>query len=417
MRLWHELVRPRGPVRHRFYRGWRRSKAGVALLMAISAIMMLTVLVTEIAHGAVVRAQLAGQHRDEVKAEALAYSGAQFYRMILMASAAIGRNPMVGQLAAMMGMNATELWQAIPFIDTRLMRMVFVSDGRTDEDDVAETVAAGGLSDEQIEESRGGGSSLLGRPFLDFDGDFHASVKDEERRIYVGQFQAQTLGDLLVQPAAQQIMAMLSREDFHDFIQANNIVKEELVANLADWTDADDVRLYQGGSEDGLYQRLDEPYRAKNQPFDTLQEMRLVEGWHIDGIWERVGKHLTIYGTGQINVNTATHDVLKALLMAHAEGVVNETTVDPALSEFLALRGRPLADGGMYIASPQQFVSFFETQMGLQLRDDIERAITTQSKVFRITSAGEVGNARVEVQAILDFTNDPTGRVMYWRVR
>ncbi|MEZ4236782.1 MAG: hypothetical protein R3F59_11640 [Myxococcota bacterium] len=72
---WRELVRPRGPVKHRYYRGGRRSKAGVALLMAITAIMLLTILVTEIAHGAMVRVELAAQHRDDIKAEALAYSG------------------------------------------------------------------------------------------------------------------------------------------------------------------------------------------------------------------------------------------------------------------------------------------------------------------------------------------------------
>lgn len=67
-RGWHELVRPRGHVRHRFYRGGRRSESGIALLMVISSILLMTVLVTEIARGALVRVQLAAQQRDDVKA-------------------------------------------------------------------------------------------------------------------------------------------------------------------------------------------------------------------------------------------------------------------------------------------------------------------------------------------------------------
>ncbi len=413
--IWHELVRPRGSRRHRFYRVGRSSRAGVALLMAVSSILLLTILVTEIAHGAVVRAQLAAQHRDEAKAEALAYSGAQFYRMILIASAAIGRNPMIMEVGQALGINATELWQAIPFVDTTLLRMLLVSGDSADEDDLI-AAKTEGLTAEQEEESREGGS-MLKRAFLDFDGNFNASVMDEDRGIYVGKFQAASFGDLLMTAQAQEIMALLSREQYQDWMYRNNIVKEELIANLADWTDPDDTRLYQGGSEDALYQALDKPYRSKNAPFDTRDEIRLVDGWHLDGVWERVGRHLTIYGSGKINVNTATQPVLRALLMAFMEGVPNENTVEPALTEFLDARGRPMSDGGLTLATPAQFEGFFEQQMNLQLRDEIQQAITTESKVFRITSAGEVGTARVEVHAILDFTDDKAGRIMFWRVR
>ena len=412
----HELVRPRGPVSHRFYRGSRRSRAGVALLLAISAILLLAVLVTEVAHGAVVRAQLAAQHRDEVKAEALAYSGVHFYRMILMASMAIGRNPMVSQIAATMGFNATELWQAIPYIDTRFMRLLFVTDGRADEGDVEDAVAQGGLSDAQVEASRQG-SSLLNRPFLDFDGDFNASVKDEDRLIYVGKMQAENMGELLLIPAAAQIMAMFSTEEAVDYVNANNLVREELIGNLADWTDADDTRAYQGGSEDALYQRLDPPYRAKNAPFDTKQEIRLVDGWHLDGVWRIVGQHLTIYGSGKVNVNTASKEVLYGLLWANREGGITESTINEALAEFLSLRGRPLADGGLYIATGAQFEGFFENTFNIQLNDNIKEQVTTQSKVFRITSAGEVGTARVEIQTVIDFSSNPAGNTLFWRVR
>lgn len=414
--VWHELTRPRGSVSHPFYRVTRRSRAGVALLMAISSILLLAVLVTEIAHGAVVRAQLAAQHRDEVKAEALAYSGLQIYRMLLMASAALGRNPMIGQLAQGMGVNATELWQAIPFIDTRFLRLLFANNGSVDQRDVNAAVAAGGLSEEDEAASREG-NSLLGKAFLDFDGDFHASVKDIERKIYVGQMQAQSMADLLLLPQAQQLLAMMSTEQVDDYIRENNLVKEELIGNLADWTDVDDTRIFQGGSEDAIYQTLEPPYRSKNAPFDTRQELRLVDGWHLDGLWQHVGQHLTIYGTGKINVNTASQDVIKGLLLAYAEGPVTETTADDALRQFFEMRGRPLAEGGLFITNANAFVSFFETQLAFPLRDEISDAITTESKIFRVTSAGEVGTARVEIQAVIDFSTNNAGQILYWRVR
>lgn len=414
-----ELTRPRGPVRHRFYRGGRRSKSGVALLMVITSILMLTVLVTEIAHAAVVRVQLAAQARDDVKAEALAYSGVAFHRLILIASKAIGRNQMFAMIAPMFGSNAQELWQAIPFVDTRMMRLLFVTDSTADDEELA-AAKTNGLTDEQIAESREPGSAMK-RNFLDFDGDFRSEVRDEERWINVGHLQAPTFGDLLVTPAAQQLMALFSIEETQEYLYDNNLVKEELIANLADWTDADDMRLYQGGNEDALYSRLDEPYRPKNAPFDTRDEIRLVDGWHRDGVWERVGRELTIYGEGKVNVNTASESVLKGLLMAYFNGVATELTVQPTVDEIIRLRGAPIAEGGLYFSSGKQF---YETISNgafqippLSLKPEIQEAVTITSNVFRLTSVGEVGDARTEIHVVMDFSKDPTGRILFWKVR
>lgn len=419
-RVWHELTRARGPVRHRFYRGGRRSKAGVALLMAITAILLLTILVSEIAHGAVVRVQLSGQHRDDVKAEALAYSGLAFHRLVLIASKALGRNEMFASFGAMLGGgNAQELWQALPFVDTRMMRLLFVADGAGDEE---ELVAAKeeGLTDEQIEESREP-ASMMKRNFLDFDGDFRSEVQDEERRINVGNMQATNLGDLMLLPAAQEMMAIMSTEENQDYLYENNLVKEELIANLVDWTDTDEVRLYQGGSEEAAYARLDNPYRPKNTPFDTRDEIRLVDGWQDDGLWERVGRHLTIYGGGKVNVNTALEPVLKGLLIAFYDGVANEDTVQQTVDDIVRLRGTPTDEGGLYFASGKHFYDSIvngEYQIhAIPLKQEIQQAVTSTSTVYRVTSVGEVGNARVEINAVFDFSTDTTGRILYWKIR
>jgi general secretion pathway protein K len=422
--VWRELTRPRGPVKHRYYRGGRRSKAGVALLMAISAILLLTILVTEIAHGAMVRVQLAAQHRDDVKAEALAYSGVAFHRLVLIASKAIGANPMIQQAMSMVGSltgggNASELWQAMPFVDTRLMRLLFVSDG--DEDELANAKQEG-LSQDQIDESREEVSKLK-RNFLDFDGDFRSEVQDENRRINVGNMQAANLGELLQLPAAQEIMGMLSSEVNQQYVFDNNLVKEELVANLADWTDPDDVRLYQGGSEDSLYARGDDPYHPKNAPFDTRDELRLVDGWHDDGLWERVGRHLTIYGDARVNVNTAMPQVLKGLLFAMTTST-SDAAVQETVDDIARLRGAPIEEGGLYFQTPEMFVAAVKGESGLDItplpiREDIDpkTMIRTESDIFRVTSVGEVGDARVEIHAIFDFSNDKTGRLVYWKIR
>jgi type II secretory pathway component PulK len=417
---WVFLTRPRGHLRHRFYRGGRRSRGGVALLMTISAILLLTVLVTEIAHGAVVRVQLAAQHRDDLKSQALAYSGASFHRLVLIASKAVGRNPMFQQFSAMLGGgNAQELWQALPFVDTRLMRFLFVTDGAVDEDE-ARDAKTQGLTDEQVDESREGVSALK-RNFLDFDGDFRSEVQDEERRINVGNLQAATMGDMLLLPQAQQIMAMLATEDNQEYLYDQNLVREELVGNLIDWTDLDDQRVYQGGSESSLYSRLKDPYKPKNAPFDTREEIRLVEGWNRDGMWERVGRYLTIYGTGKVNVNTALEPVLTGLLIAYYDGFATQDTVQETVRDLIRTRGAPIEEGGLFFNSGGHFYNVITNGQfdiaPLPLKQEIKQVITSTSTIFRVNSTGEVGHARTQVHVVFDFTNDPTGRIVFWQIR
>ncbi len=50
-----------------------------------------------------------------------------------------------------------------------------------------------------------------------------------------------------------------------------------LAAAIIDWRDEDST-VTEGGAEDETYQRLDPPYRCKNAPFESVDELRLVYG-------------------------------------------------------------------------------------------------------------------------------------------
>ncbi|MEZ4322768.1 MAG: type II secretion system protein GspK [Myxococcota bacterium] len=408
--VWHELTRPRGHQRHRFYRVGRGSRSGVALLMVITSIMLLTVLVTEITHGAAVRVQLARHHRDEVRAEALANSGVQIYRLVLMASKMLGSNPMIAQFAPMLGVNGDSLWQMVPFINTQMMRMLLVTGGDVDE------VGAGGLTEEQIAQSRER-SGAFDKNFLDFDGDFQARIDDENRFIFVGNFRSTDLEQLQDSAVTQQLLGLMTRENYDQYLYDNNLEKMELIANLVDWTDADDLRLWEGGREDSLYERLDSPYRSKNAPFDTLEEIRLVDGWHLDGVWERMGRHLTIYGGGKVNVNTAHQPVIFALLQGYTEVQYPDQVIKDWVDLFVQYRSLPVAEGGLYIKTGQQFYQFMTEQLGVPLNPDVANVVTGESTTFRVTSTGEVGDARVEITAVIDYSRNPTGDILYWKVK
>lgn len=99
-------------------------------------------------------------------------------------------------------------------------------------------------------------------------------------------------------------------------------VKEEdadtIVDSVMDWKDPDDlVRLH--GAESDYYMSLPNPYKAKNAPFDTVEELLLVKGITMEilyGTTEKKGliDFLTVNSKNSlISVNAAAREVLTAV--------------------------------------------------------------------------------------------------------
>ncbi len=91
-----------------------------------------------------------------------------------------------------------------------------------------------------------------------------------------------------------------------------------IVDSLMDWKDPDDLyRL--NGAESDYYQSLEEPYSAKNGPFETPEELILVRGMTRDLLYGSGDKEgiiglLTVNaGSSRINVKAAPKEVLMAV--------------------------------------------------------------------------------------------------------
>ncbi len=86
---------------------------------------------------------------------------------------------------------------------------------------------------------------------------------------------------------------------------------EEIVAAVMDWRDANSAAEREGAEKD-YYERLDIPYPAKDAPLEALEELLLVKDFTraLLNQWKDL---LTIYGSGKVNINTASEEVLKVL--------------------------------------------------------------------------------------------------------
>jgi type II secretory pathway component PulK len=99
--------------------------------------------------------------------------------------------------------------------------------------------------------------------------------------------------------------------------------RDKILASIQDWRDANEEHRLNGAESD-YYQGLPVPYRSKNADFDAVEELLQVQGVTREILYGRPDRpglieYLTVWGTGAVNVNTASPVVLRALGYAPAE--------------------------------------------------------------------------------------------------
>ena len=141
-------------------------------------------------------------------------------------------------------------------------------------------------------------------------GAYRYRITDEERRINVNRASRETLVRLMEQVGL-----------------ASGTERDTIADSILDWVDPDPQHRL-NGAEDDYYQTLSPPYRAKNGPLDTVEELRFIRGVTPE-IYELLAPHLTVWGSGQINFNTATREVLHTVAPATAPVLLAQRQTQP----------------------------------------------------------------------------------------
>ncbi len=104
-------------------------------------------------------------------------------------------------------------------------------------------------------------------------------------------------------------------------------MRSQIVAAIADWRDADSSAR-PAGAEDEDYAAAGRPYGAKDGPFESVDELRLVRGI-TPALYEAIQPALTVHSRrGRVNPEAASSLVLLALLDGN----------DAEVEEYMALR-------------------------------------------------------------------------------
>ena len=185
-------------------------------------------------------------------------------------------------------------------------------------------------------------------------------------------------------------------------------LEPSLVLSLRAWRGDTDLSDEVIASEESYYASLDKPYPRKGKPFETLEELLLVNGITPD-LFEELKSVFTVYGSGKVNLNTASR----------------ETFVFLGLEESIAQRIQEVRQGEDGMSGTADDYSFeavsdlvsLKTGDLLGLDQDQQLALTNfltknqellsvQSTAFRLQVEGRLRQARVRkrIVAVVDRT-------------
>ncbi|RKH16649.1 general secretion pathway protein GspK [Corallococcus praedator] len=441
----------------------KRSR-GVALIIAIVSIALLTVVATEFAYNSRVDLQLAANQRDEVRAYYMARSGLALGRLLMRFQKQVDQTPipnpasilsqfMGGQPPAAGGtafqpqsLNI-QLWK-LARVDCHMLKGLVKSDGATVVDDSGGGTRSRLENDPvevdpnfQMDDGEEGGaamqmaSQMQRRSFGGFEGCFLATITDEEEKLNVMRLNT---GGAEAQATAARMMDMLSDKRFEFLWQqddANHVrsTPQDAVIALKDWADEDATQsalnpkdptnpFVAGFADEGsAYSRYEPRYEVKNARFDSLDELYRIHGVN-DRFMAAFRDRLTVYPdiNSKPNINTDDPIMLGLAIMSAADpNRPDPRLTDPVFLNELISRIRAARMFSFFGMSVQDFVGVVE-QAGIAVNPAIKgnvaqnRYLGDKSKTFTIKSVGEAGSVQKTLTAVIRL-DDGLGKLVYYR--
>jgi len=387
-----------------------RKERGIAILVVLITIALLTAIVVEFQYSATVDLQLAYNARDELQAEYNALTAMRLRALLLRQGQALQAG-MASMMQALTGSSSAQMplgqiLQQIP-ITCGLLNKVLKETSEGDE-----------LTVDKL-------SKADKKAHVDFlPGECQATSQSEHSKLSVNMLG--NTSNNTSQTIQTMLLSFLSDPRLQDEFSASDSSGKhaenpaQLVAAIADWVDRDHVETGSSGDEDRRYSYLKDAYRAKNAPFDSLAEIQLVHGVN-DKIYGILKDNVTIYtDSTAIEIATATPErIMFGLLASRKQMVPPEQLVNG-----VGILMRSIAD--MRAASPvpgmaqltvANLVAMVQSS-GLDALLDVnairqtftDRAGTTW---YSIVAEGKVGNATRTMRAVLQSTE---GQYYYFRM-
>lgn len=223
----------------------------------------------------------------------------------------------------------------------------------------------------------------------------HFGIRDEERKININRANRIVLRNIIT-------LAVGVDEDR----------AAVLAESIIEWREYGQTQV-EGFNSEGYYATLQHPYEIKDFDFEVMEELLLVRGFTPD-ILQDLRPFITLYGDGQVNINTASRTVLRALGLS-PEVADKLLFVRRGVDEEEATKDDYIFYKTFDVASEMAaFVELLPDEIAQLDALNGHRLINTNSRFFEIQSRAYTDPQRPErtVMAVYDSVDN---LVVYWR--
>ena len=396
----------------------RARERGVAFLMVVFAIVIMVVMLAEIQDDTGAEVAAATAARDSVQAEYYARSAVNLSRLLIAAEPTMRAG--IAPLFMLMKQTPPQLpvWE----YSDRILGAFNDKEGGSD------FSALSGL-----DLSLGKGLGLK-------SGHFEVVIVDEDAKINVNMGAANEIAHIRLSKELMALMGPIQYDPLFSQRDSTGNYNDRLsiCSALIDWADPDE-QLFScdltnapstNAVEDSWYSLLPKPYRRKNAPYDSLEELHMVRGV-TDDFWQTFvdpdptnpkKRLVTVWGQGAVNVNSASPLTLFAVVCSGAPTA--DLCMDPTQMPLFVMgltMGQGITMGAPLFGSAKDFVQAMEgkgmlgpllTVMGVkpvkfQSESDFANSVSTESKIFSIYAVGAVKGykreTRVKIHTVVDF--------------
>jgi general secretion pathway protein K len=323
--------------------------------MVLSALTILSVMLTEFQQETSAELGSAMSERDAVQAEYAAKSAIALTRLVIAAEPTMRQG--LGFLLAAMGMGQVQIpvWE-----HAELLLSVF--------NDKSSVDSFGSMLNSNLSSTKG-----LGLPGTRFE----IAIVDEDSKLNFNYAARGTVPASMV--VTNQFLSLVRGTQYDKLFEGRdadgNFRDRRITCSaIVDWVDpnieADPctpeiAMAAQTSTEDSFYEGLKQPYHRKNAAFDSLEELHLVRGiddefWNtfVDPDPDNPKKRIvTVWGSDKVNVNTANGFTLVTLICQFAQG--SAACTDPVMrSKIVSVieMVRGMVPGVPIFKSPDNFV-------------------------------------------------------------
>lgn len=398
---------------------------GIALIMVLGALTILTMMLAEFQADTSATLASAMADRDGVQAEYDARSAVNLSRLLISMEPTIRQA--IAPLFAFMQRQPPQLpvWE---FTD----KLLAPFNDKTANDEFAASM--------KVNFGTGKNLGLT-------TGRFEVKIVDEDAKINVNLGASNDIAHIRL---AKELMGLMAPPQYNPLFEQRDTTgnyhdRLTICAAIIDWADVDESAMNcdtqtqnantSAGVEDAYYQLLAvKPYRRKNAPYDSLEELHMVRGvtedfWatFVDPDPTKPEKRvMTVWGQGAVNVNSANAQTLLGVVCS---GAPTATICTDPTQAGMFLSGvtmaRAMTMGAPLFGNVNDFITMMKgggpmggilkgmgmTPVKFLSEAEFAKTITTESKVFSIYAIGVIKGykreTRLRVIEVVDFRSAP----------